>query len=266
MTFYLPEWKLLFLWWVIIYTTLFFKWLNLNHVPSLCDCHWLSLSSTVGRFDSHLVFSYKSSLDFQTIVKFGRTFMPYFWEWVGNVPRHWPFVRWIHQSPVVSFPKNQKFGLWCSLCCYPEQVVEKSWVTSDLRRLDADAQWVGCHCDVPWASWHSNHQQLDCLFNSMYMLTYLNSYALHSSSGILVHKALHVALLLIVYCRMLPSARVFRWVIYSHFMWPGAPIKHEDMILTSSVPQSWLLATISVGHSVVLQVDQLVNNTLRASC
>ena len=57
----------------------------LNHSPSLCDCHSLSLPITVKRFSRNnlWVFSYKSSLYHHTRVKliflkFGRPFVPCF--------------------------------------------------------------------------------------------------------------------------------------------------------------------------------------------
>ena len=55
-----------------IFTPLFLKWLNLNHLSSVYDCHSLSLPITVNRFSVLLgaflqvwfILSYKSKADF----------------------------------------------------------------------------------------------------------------------------------------------------------------------------------------------------------
>ena len=66
---------------------LFLLWLNLNHIPSLCDCHSLSSPSAVKRF-SVLITTGCFSTSLADIIKqeflaFGRPFVPYGWEWVN---------------------------------------------------------------------------------------------------------------------------------------------------------------------------------------
>ena len=63
---------------------LFFKWLNPNHFPSLCDCNALGLPirvrvSVLINTVSSLYYHTRGKLIFRT---FRRWFMHYFWEWV----------------------------------------------------------------------------------------------------------------------------------------------------------------------------------------
>ena len=45
----------------------------------------------------------------------------------GNIfPRHWPFVRGIHRSPVDSPQKASDAELWCFVWSTPEQTVEQT--------------------------------------------------------------------------------------------------------------------------------------------
>ena len=66
--FYSPEWTIFFLWWVTLYSLLFFDCQNLKHFSCLCDCHSRNCLVTIKRFfiiNNHWVFA-KSPLRITT--------------------------------------------------------------------------------------------------------------------------------------------------------------------------------------------------------
>ena len=101
----------------------------------------------------------------------------------ANVPRHWPFVRGINQSPVVSIAKNQKCGalvftlLLSWISCWKNKTIELAviWDTLTLTSHEWDvivtshlhhgSQFIGnstvcstaCAWSLTWTRTHYTH-------------------------------------------------------------------------------------------------------------